>query len=304
MNAALIVHAEQDSAAAVGVCAIMPEARTVPLGAVAVANRTPLILLWSAHAAAESLGERFAALALAHMAPVALCRLDAAELGADLDALRIATFNGALSGKAFLRAAHDALAEARRHGPVRRRSEAGRGEHAFAVGLARGFTSSVAVLGLGGVVAVGAAHKDMAAGAEGGNPLQMFSASAAAATLEDYGPHHIVAHPGALLSDAEMREAIADLQADAASDQPLIQSRLADAQSDLTQRAAATDHVVRTLETISTHPETVFAPIRARPIAAQPMTAAAPPTEIVAAPQAAPAVEKSAAVGEGEKSVG
>lgn len=137
MTIALIAHSQQDSAAAIGICAVMPDARAVLWNEVPAANRAPLVLLWSKAAAEENLGERLAALALSRLAPVALCRLDDTALAVDLAALNIETFDGALAGRAFNRAAHTALSEARRHGPVRRKEpRAARDDHAFATGLA------------------------------------------------------------------------------------------------------------------------------------------------------------------------
>lgn len=161
------------------------------------------------------------------------------------------------------------------------------------------------MLGLGGVVAVGAADKVGATLAgEGGNPLAMFAtSSASAATLEEYGDHHIVERSGELLTDAEMRRAIAELQAGAAADRGEIDARLAHAQTEIVEQAAATDDAVKALESMSTQ-RGVLSPIRARPIIATPIMSTTTHATLADAPHAAKDQSKAASAGDAGKAAG
>lgn len=247
MSNALIAHAAGDAASAVGVCAVLPAARAIsvesPLAGAKL--RAPLMLLWSKQAVGA--GAAFAEMALAHRGPVVICRLDDSPADAHVAGLEIINFDGNLSGKEFRRAALAAFTEARRRGAVRVRTAPKANEWAFAGGFARGFGSSVAILGLGSLAAIGATDKiDSAQVVE--DVLSLFGAPVSA----EASPTEALEENG-LPTHEHLRAIVASMQEREAEDRAIIAERLAEVRRDLTETGVKTEHMLDRLDELSPH---------------------------------------------------
>ncbi len=249
MSNAVIAHAPGDAASAVGVCAVSPGAVAfVAQGRLTGSSqRARLMLLWSEHAV--SLGALYSEMALAHRGPVVVCRLDSTPADPQLARLDVVTFDGSeVVGRAFRRAMTTAFLEARRRGPVRVRSDGPReADWAFANGVARGLGSSVAMLGLGSLAAIGATDKiDSAQVAE--DVLSLFGAPVSA----EASPTTIIEENG-LPTHEHLRAIVESMQEREAEDRAEIAGRLAEVRRDLAESDVKTSHMLDTLDTLSPH---------------------------------------------------
>lgn len=254
MTHALIAHSPQDAAHAVGICQVVRNAKPILAAPFEAAQkRAPLMLLWSRNAIGE--GAAWAAIAIAQQGPVCICRVDDAALDAELAELNIVQIDGELSGREFARASVAAFVEARRRGPVRRREQAAQGrDWAFAAGMARGFASSVAVLGLGSVAAVGAADKvDGARAIE--DVLSLFGAPSQAVAAESYDD----AAPVALPSHEGLRSIVASMQQRDDLERTAVIQRLNEVETDLAVSEEKTGAMIDKLQSLS-HPANWSAP--------------------------------------------
>lgn len=246
MSNALIVHAPGDAAAAVGVCAVTPGAEALlaegPL--TDAGARAPVMLLWSRNAIGY--GALFAAMALAQRGAVVVCRLDDTPADAEIAALDVVSFDGTLSGKDFLRATLGAFVEARRRGRVRvRTANAPSRDWSFAGGVARGLSSSVAMLSIGSLAAVAATDKiDQARVVE--DVLSLFgapvTAEAADATLDE---------EAGLPSYERLRTIVATIQEQEVAQREEIAARLEGVQRDLVESDIKTAPMLDQLDALS-----------------------------------------------------
>lgn len=246
MSNAWVLHAPGDAAAAVGVCAVIAGAKAAPAeGPLAgAAARAPLMLLWSRHASGH--GALFAEIALAQRGAAIVCRLDDAPADAELAALDVVHFDGQSSGRAFQRAVLSAFIEARRRGRVRKRApNAAAADWSFVGGVARGLSSSVAMLGMGSLAAVAATDKiDQARLTE--DVLSLFGAPITAEASDAD-----LAEDSGLPSYESLRTIVANMQEQDLAQRAEIASRLEEVRRDLIESDVKTAHMLDRLDSLS-----------------------------------------------------
>lgn len=246
MSNALIAYVPGDAASAVGVCAVTPGAEALlaegPL--TEAGARAPLMLLWSRNAVGY--GAMYADMALAQRGAVIVCRLDNTPADPELASLEIVNFDGNLSGKDFLRAALGAFVEARRRGRVRvRAANAPSRDWSFAGGVARGLSSSVAMLSIGSLAAVAATDKvDQARVIE--DVLSLFGAPVTAEAADT-----VVAEEAGLPSYEGLRTIVATMQEQDVAQRQEIAERLEDVRRDLVESDVKTAHMLDQLDALS-----------------------------------------------------
>ncbi|MET0182372.1 MAG: hypothetical protein ABW199_05745 [Caulobacterales bacterium] len=247
MSKILIAHCGRDEAAALGVCAVVRSAVSFELKPEqSAAKREPMVLLWAKNAPAQS--ALFVEAALTHGGPVCICLFDDTPLAADVLGLGAVVFSSDECGAAFEGSVRRSLIEARRVGPLRRASRIGERvsqEGAFAIGVARGLVSSVAVLGLGGVAAIGAAEGVQAGGAGADNPLStLLGASSAAAQT-------VTQQEAGLPSEDGLRNIVVSMQERYVRDRSMVEGRLEDVRQDLEADSEAMTKKIEALQQLS-----------------------------------------------------
>lgn len=216
-----VVHVSDDTAPAREICDFLGFARAHPVALASVepgfAKGRALILVWSRRADALGAERRYVELARAHGGNVTLCTLDDARALSELNGL----VDGKLNGRAFVRASkpetHEPAPAARRHHDV----------------LGRSLGGGAALLGLGGAITLGAAHRDDVAAGGAWMLHHLLEPETASASINPGvgAPVSTVIAaeppaPGALAADSVLRSYVSRLQEQEAAERASVEARL------------------------------------------------------------------------------